>query len=201
MVFISGCTVDDGPEIITLECDGFDFEIADSEWIILPEGAEYNFQGQGKTIELSSEYQISEPFTIEFENPGLSALIPIGLRNSECFSSYLSFHQSTDGNTSFFNEIRNINNGELVLNSFAIDDLRFDLEIRNDSISLKSFESLNNGQESSVFQFFDNLSLEGKTYQNILQITNPDREPKQIFIARNLGLVAYNKNDTLWLRN
>ncbi|APQ17466.1 hypothetical protein [Maribacter hydrothermalis] len=102
MAFVSGCTIDDGPEIITLECDGFDFEIADSEWILLPRGPEYHFQGQGKTIELSSEYQISEPFTIEFENPGLSALIPIGGRNRECFSSYLSFHKTPDGNTSFF---------------------------------------------------------------------------------------------------
>ncbi|APQ17465.1 hypothetical protein [Maribacter hydrothermalis] len=101
----------------------------------------------------------------------------------------------------FFNEVRNFNKGELVLNSFAIDDLRFDLEIINDSISVKSFESLNDGLESSIFQLFVTLSLEGKTYQNILQITNPVREPNQIFIARNLGLVAYNKNDTLWLRN
>ncbi len=198
---MAGCRIDDGPEIITLECSGFDFEIAQSEWIILPEGREYTFEGQGKTIELNSEYQISEPFTIEFDNPGLRALIPIGLPNRECFSSYLSFHESNDGNTSFFNEIRNINNGELVFNSFAIDDLGFDLEIINDAISITRIGASNVASETLAFQTFQSLSLEGRVFENILQITNLDLQPDQIYIARNLGLVAFKKNDTLWLRN
>lgn len=200
-IFLSSCFNDDEPEIITIECDGFDFEIMESEWIIFPEGPEYSFEGQGKTIELISEYQISEPFTIEFESPGLRALIPIGLPNRECFSSYLSYHESSDGNTSFFNDIRNINNGELVFSSFAVDDLGFDLEIIDSLISVARVGPSSEELKPSVVQTFDSLAIEGRIFENVLQITNPDQQPDQIYIARNLGLVGFKKNDTLWLRN
>lgn len=201
-LLISSCRIDDGPEIIMIECDAFDFTIAESEWIIFPEGPDYSFEGQGNNIQLTSEYQISEPFTIEFENPGLRALIPIGLpRNTECFSSYRSFHESNDGNTSFFNDILNNNNGELIFSSFAIDDLLFDLEINNDSISGTRFNRSDEQLEPSAFQTFDSLPLEGRIFENVLRITNPDLEPRQIYISKNLGLVAFQRNDTLWLRN
>lgn len=192
---------DDGPDIVTLECDGFDFEIAESEWIIFPEGPEYSFQAQGNTFELISEYEISEPFTLEFERPGFS-FFPIG-GNRECFSSFLSFHESNDGNIRFFNEIRNFNNGESVFSSFAVDDLSFFLEITDDSISVSRIGEMNDGFDPTIFATFDSLSLEDRNFENVLRITNPSPElqPEDIFIARNLGLIAFNRNDTLWLRN
>jgi hypothetical protein len=209
-VCISSCRIDDGPDTIIRECDGFDFEVSESEWIILPEGQEYSFTGEGKTIELSSEYQISEPFTIEFENPGLSALIPIGLPNRNCFSSYDSFHNSLDSETGNLNEEIGINfrigiqnNGERVDMFMDFNDIFFEMEIVNDTIVVDG-NSISDGiSESLLFQNLASLSLANNNFENVVAISNQTTgsQPQKIYLAKDFGLFAFEKNDTIWLRD
>ncbi len=80
----------------------------------------------------------------------------------------------------------------------AFDDLEFNLQIINDLISGTRIRPSSDMMEPSTFQA---ISIEYRNFENILLIINPNLETDQIYLARNLGLVAFNRNDTLWLGN
>lgn len=207
----SSCSfLDDEPEIVTKNCEAFDFSVTESEWIILPEGVDYTFEGEGKSIELFSEYSTSEAYSITYEKAGLRALIPIGLPNRDCFSFYSSFHNSIDSASGIFDgetgisfDIRIENNGERVDMGMGFDDLFFDMEIINDTISIEGGSFSGENFEPFLFENLSNLSLSNRTFQNVVTITNQNTElqPQKIYLSKNLGLFAFEKNDTLWLRN
>jgi len=208
---LSSCSLlDDEPEIVTKNCETFDFGIPESEWIILPEGTEYTFEGEGKTVELASDYSTNEAYTIQYEKAGLRALVPIGLPNRDCFSFYNSFHNSIDSQTGIFDEEIGIsfdigieNNGERVDMFMGFDEIFFKLEIVNDTIAIDGGSFSGENFEPLLYQNFSSLSLSGSTFRNVVTITNPNTQsqPQKIYLAKDLGLFAFEKNDTLWLRN
>lgn len=210
IVFLSSCSFpDDGPEIVTKKCEAFDFSIPETEWIILAEGTNYTFEGGGKTIELVSDYSTSEAYIFRYERK--IRLIPLPPSpNRDCFSNYTSFHNSINRETGIFNKETSIqytigieNNGERVDMFMGFDDISFKMEIVKDTISIDGGSFLGEDFEPFAFENFSSMSLANRNFQNVVTITNQNIElqPQKIYLAKNIGLFAFEKKDTLWLRN
>lgn len=183
----------------TIDCDAFDFSLEESKWIILPQGKDYTFSGEGKTINFVSNYDVTESYTIENE----VKLIPLPPGNDECFSRFNSTHESRDGKTQINFSIRVFNNGDYVAMNLGFDDMYFGMEIENDTIIVDGNSFSGENSEPLLFQNFSSLSLANRNFQNVVTISNQitGSQPQKIYIAKDFGLFAYQKNDTLWLRN
>lgn len=200
-LLLSSCFEDDGEtKLVTLNCEAFDFGVRESEWIILPQGTDYAFLGQGKTLNFTSDYSTTEAYTLQYERRIRLIPFPDG-QVRDCSSSHNSFHESTDKNTVIWYTIGN--NGERVDMGMGFDDMAFSFEIVNDTITGGRTGFSDDDFEPYIFKNFSSLSLSGRNFENVVRITNQNTElqPRQIYLAKNLGLVAFEKNDTLWLRN
>ena len=87
--------------------------------------------------------------------------------------------------------------------NLRFDELSFTMEIENDTIVVDGNSFSDENFEPLLFQNFSSLSLANRNFQNVVTISNQitGSQPQKIYIAKDFGLFAYQKNDTLWLRN
>lgn len=200
LLAFSGC-ISEKDELVVKNCEAFDFSIQESNWILFPQGRSYSFRSGDQILRLYSEYNISESYTLEYERRSIFALFPDG-QVRDCFASYTSNHTTEDRTLVIFNTIGYQNSKEQPSISVLFDSTAVQMRIVNDTLVGNRTHHTKWDFQELTYENINALTLGGIVYNDIFKISqaNPDVEPQEIFIAKHLGLVAFVKNDSLWVR-
>jgi hypothetical protein len=78
----------------------------------------------------------------------------------------------------------------------------FEMRVENDTLTGSRIQSSKDDFEEYQYKNFSSVSLDGKQYNQVLRVSqsNPNVQPQEIYLAKSLGLVAFVKNDSLWVR-
>ena len=66
-------------KLVVRSCEGFDFGIQETNWILFPQGRDSSFRSGDQTFELIAEYQITEPYILEYERHAIFAFFQMVL--------------------------------------------------------------------------------------------------------------------------
>ena len=187
-------------KLVVRSCEGFDFGIQETNWILFPQGRDYSFKSGDQTLELLSEYSITEPYILEYERPKIFSFPDGQVRN--CLSSFMSTHYTKDQSIRIFNSIGYSNPEEKISVNIILNQMSFDLRVLNDTLTGSRTRHSKDDFEEYQSKNFSSLSLDGKQYNQVLRVSqsNPNVQPQEIYLAKSLGLVAFVKNDSLWVR-
>lgn len=191
-----GC-VEPEEVLLVRSCGGFDFTVPERDWIAFPPGIEYSFSSGEKKIEIISEYKISEPFDLPYNPNELSeGEVP------NCLATFKSRHTWEKSPISISDDIAYLHPDGILFMKMGFGGMYMDLKILNDTLT---GVQITNTTEVNEFQFqnFSSLSLDGKQFFNLFKIShsNPNIRPKEIYLAKRLGLVAFVDKDSLWVRD
>jgi hypothetical protein len=198
---LSGCYYEKD-KLVVKNCEAFDFSIPETNWILLPQGRDYSFRNGDQTLELIAEYQITEPYILEYERPKIFSFFPDGqVRN--CLSSFGSTHFTKDQSLKIFNSIGYNNPEEKIYINVILNQMSFALTVENDTLTGSRTRHSKDDYEEYQYKNFNSLILDGKQYNQVLRVSqsNPNAQPQEIYLAKSLGLVAFVKNDSLWVRD
>ena len=200
LLFLSGCSIiDDEPNIVTLNCRAFDLRVQEIEWIAFPEGIEPIFTHENDTINLSSGFFSSEPFELEYEKR--FRLFPDG-QVRDCFAYYASEHVSENREISIRNIISYLNDKENVRFALYLNNLNIYLLVEGDSLKIDVLNTSFKEIDLFNLEYYTSMDFNGVTYFDIAKIKydNPSSEFQEAIIARNFGLLEFQKNDAIWQR-
>ena len=81
--------------------------------------------------------------------------------------------------------------------------MSFDLRVLNDTLTGSRTRHSKDDFEEYQSKNFSSLILDGKQYNQVLRVSqsNSSVQPQEIYRAKSLGLVAFVKNDSLWVRD
>ncbi|MDI1322111.1 MAG: hypothetical protein PSV36_05145 [Algoriphagus sp.] len=200
IIGIVGC-IPAEDKLVVRSCEAFDFGIQETNWILFPQGRDYSFRSGDQTFELISEYQITEPYILEYERPAIFAFFPDGIARN-CYSSFGSTHYTKDQSLKIYNSIGYSNPEEKITINIFLDRMSFELLMVNDTLTGSRTRHSKDDFEEYQYKNFSSLSLDGKQYNQVLRVSqsNPNVQPQEIYLAKSLGLVAFVKNDSLWVR-
>lgn len=196
-----GC-ISDEDKLVVKSCEAFDFSIQETKWILFPQGRDYSFRSDVQTFELISEYEITEPYILEYKRPAIFAFFPDGIART-CYSSFGSTHYTINQSLKIYNSIGYRNPEEKIYINIILDRMSFVLWVENDTLTGSRTRHSKDDFEEYQYKNFSSLSLDGKQYNQVLRVrqSNPNVQPQEIYLAKRLGLVAFVKNDTLWVRD
>jgi hypothetical protein len=185
---------------VVKNCEAFDFSIPETNWILFPKGRDYSFRSGDQTLELIAEYQITEPYILEYERPKIFSFPDGQVRN--CLSSFRSTHYTKDQSIRIFNSIGYSNPEEKISVNIILNQMGFEMRVENDTLTGSRIQSSKDDFEEYQFKTFSSLILDGKQNNQVLRVSqsNPTVQPQEIYLAKSLGLVAFVKNDSLWVR-
>lgn len=191
-----GC-VEPEEVILVRSCGGFDFTVPERDWISFPPGIDYSFSSGEKTIEIVSEYTISEPYDLPYNPNELSeGEVP------NCLATFKSRHTWENSPISVSDDIAYLHPKGNLFMKLSFGGMYMDLKILNDTLT---GVRITNTTEADEFQFqnFSSLSLDDKQFFNVFKIShsNPNIRPREIYLAKRLGLAAFVDKDTLWVRD
>ncbi len=197
---LSGCYYEKY-KLVVKNCEAFDFSIQETKWILFPQGRDYSFRNGDQTFELISEYEITEPYILEYERPKIFSFPDGQVRN--CLSSFGSTHYTKDQSLNIYNSIGYSNPEEKIYINIILDRMSFVLWVENDTLIGSRTRHSKDDFEEYQYKNFSSLSLDGKQYNQVLRVSqsNPNVQPQEIYVAKSLGLVAFVKNDSLWVRD
>lgn len=197
---LSGCYYEKD-KLVVKNCEAFDFSIPETNWILFPQGRDYSFRNGDQTLELISEYSITEPYIIEYERPKIFSFPNGQVRN--CLSSFGSTHYTKDQSLKIFNSIGYNNPEEKIYINIILNQMSFVLRMGNDTLTGSRTRHSKDDFEEYNYKNFSSLILDEKQYNQVLRVSqsNSNVQPQEIYLAKRLGLVAFVKNDTLWVRD
>jgi len=191
-----GC-VEPEEVLLVRSCGGFDFTVPERDWIAFPPGIEYSFSSAEKKIEIISKYTISEPFDLRYDPNELS----VG-EEPNCLATFKSGHSWENSPLLISDDIAYLHPKGNLFMKLKFGGMYVDLKILNDTLT---GVRITNTTEADEFEFqnFSSLSLDGKQFFNVFKIShsNPNIRPKEIYLAKRLGLVAFVDKDSLWVRD
>lgn len=197
--FIStiGC-VEPEEVILVRSCGGFDFTVPERDWISFPPSIDYSFSSGEKTIEIVSEYTISEPFDLRYDPNELSEdEVP------NCLATFKSLHFWENSPLLISDDIAYLHPEGNLFMKLKFGGMYMDLKIINDTLTGVRITATSEDPDKFQFQNLSSLSLDGKQFFNVFKIShsNPTIRPQEIYLAKRLGLVAFVDKDSLWVRD
>ncbi|TNF39912.1 MAG: hypothetical protein EP311_09900 [Cytophagales bacterium] len=197
---LSGC-FPEKDKLVVKNCEAFDFSIPESNWILFPQGRSYSFRSGDSILRLNSEYNITEEYTLEYERRSFFAFYPHG-QAQDCSASFSSSQITEDGALVILNSIGYQKNKENPSIHLLFDSTAVQIKIVNDTLVGNRTRSTKWDFEELKYENISSLTLGGITYTDVFKISqvNPEVEPQEIYLAKRLGLIAFVKNDSLWIR-
>lgn len=197
---LTGC-FSEKDKLVVKNCEAFDFSIPESNWILFPQGKSYSFRSGDKKLKLNSEYNISEPYILEYEKRSFLAFFPHG-EARDCSANFSSSHTTENRSLVILNTIGYQNSKENPSISVLFDTTAVQIRIVNDTLVGNRTKHTKWDFEDYKYKNFNSLTLGGIAYNNVFKISqvNPNIEPQEIYLAKRLGLIAFVKNDSLWVR-
>lgn len=185
-------------EWVVQSCEGFDFTIPERDWILLLPGINYSFSSGDKTLKFNSKYNISEPYTYGYDLNSVTES-----QGNKCNGLYESTHVAGDASFGISNTIGYNKSTGVGYMNVGLQRMSMEIKILNDTLSGRRTNYTPEDPDDYLFENISSLTLRDKQYSNVFKIShfNPNTQPQEIYLAKREGLVAYVKNDSLWVRD
>ncbi|WKN43573.1 hypothetical protein [Tunicatimonas pelagia] len=197
MLLLAAC---DTTEVVN--CPAFDFSIAETDWLLFPEERNYEFECQGEVMVFELlMFEASESYTFDYERE--LSLIPFpDYQKTDCNISFTTSHLSREYNINIFNTIAYRSPTERIDMGFGFNTLSLNLDIVGDTLIGNRIRYSSDDFEDYPIEHLPSFVLSDIEYSEVVRITNTLENvlPEQVYIAKNIGLVAFLKGDSTWVR-